>query len=205
MRHRFQVFNHLDLSSLRSHSSSFTMRRKKFSSCGMTEISFCRHSHSAFQCIPARIQLRTTPGSQFSCTCLDKWLQVNKSLTKWNCLETPCSRNGTPWTVFFLSSNLLHRLQKDITKRRNSHCSIQIVVYRKLEVAGNTFQTKQTKYSWTHFTPKTNNSAELRRKSLRPAKLSWNSQYEWVMGIRQQSSARCKLSAAGGIKRRSPH
>lgn len=104
---------------------------------------------------------------------LDKWLQVNKSLAKWNRLETPCSCNRTPWTdsrggvrqLFFIST-ILCTTSKGHYKRRNNHCSTLIVVYSKLEIAGNRFQTKLTEYTWTHFTPKTNNSAELQQKKV---------------------------------------
>lgn len=109
---------------------------------------------------------------------LGKWLQVNMSLAKWNRLETSCSCNRTPRTdcrggvqqLFLSTTNLCTDFKKGIIKRveekkkRNNHRSTLIVVYSKLEIAGNRFQTKKTEYTWTHFTPKTNNSAELHQK-----------------------------------------
>lgn len=81
---------------------------KIFSLCGKPATHKISH-----QSIPERIQLQTTPGSQFSCTCVDNWLQVNKSLAKRNRLETPCSHNRTSQTdsrrgvqQLFLSTNL---------------------------------------------------------------------------------------------------
>lgn len=137
--------NNLDWSSFKCN--IFSLR----GSCD-TEIVFWRHS--AFQCIPARIQLRNTPGLQFPCSCLDKWQGCVFAMQ--NSMETLCSCNWTLWTdisirLRFLSTNPFTDSRKNIIGNRSNQRRTRIAVYNKLETAGNRFQTKQARVHLNSF------------------------------------------------------
>ena len=81
----------------------------------------------------------------------------------WNRLELTCSCGKTTEHHRQTAAKALNscipllisaQTSKGHHKRRNNHCSAVITVYSQLKIVGKRFQTKQSKNTSAHFTPK---------------------------------------------------